>query len=252
MKAIVLAAGYGTRLYPLTKNKPKMLLPIAERPMINYIIERLNAVEEIGEYLVVTNHRFADQISEWAASAPANKPVRVIDDGTIDNNDRLGAIGDIRYVLGKAEIVEEHLVVASDNLFEFDINAFVSVCREKGAAALALKDMKDMAGSSMISQYSVVELDENKKVVRFEEKPANPKTSLISTCCYIFPADNRSLIDKYLLEGNNPDAPGYYIQWLYSKRDVYGFVFTEPWFDIGDIDSYDEANALYSKRLVRD
>lgn len=246
MKAIVLAAGYGTRLYPLTKDKPKMLLPIAERPMIDHTIERLNEVEEIGEYLVVTNHRFADQISEWADSAPTTKPIRVIDDGTMNNDDRLGAIDDIRYVLGEAEIMEEHLVVASDNLFEFDVNAFVSVCRDKEAAALALKDM---AGSPLISQYSVVELDENNKVIRFEEKPANPKTSLVSTCCYIFPADNRSLIDKYLLEGNNPDAPGYYIQWLYSKRDVYGFVFEESWFDIGDIDSYDEANTLYTQRL---
>ena len=249
MKAIVLAAGYGTRLYPLTKNKPKMLLPIAERPMIDYTIEKLNAVEEIEEYFVVTNHRFADQISKWAASAPTTKPVKVIDDGTMDNDDRLGAIDDIRYVLGKADIMEEHLVVASDNLFEFDVNAFVSVCKDKGAAVVALKDM---AGSKMISEYSVVELDKDQKVVRFEEKPANPKTSLVSICCYIFPADNRSLIDKYLLEGNNPDAPGYYIQWLYSKRDVYGFVFTESWFDIGDIDSYDEANALYLERLVQD
>ncbi len=248
MKAIVLAAGYGTRLYPLTKDKPKMLLPIAERPMIDHTIERLNEVEEIGEYLVVTNHRFADQISEWADSAPTTRPIRVIDDGTMDNDDRLGAIDDIRYVLGEAEIMEEHLVVASDNLFEFDIDAFVSISREKGAAVIALKDM---AGSPLISQYSVVELDEDGKIMRFEEKPANPKTSLVSICCYIFPADNRSLIDKYLVEGNNPDAPGYYLQWLYSRRDVYGFVFQEPWFDIGDIDSYDEANTLYTQRLVR-
>lgn len=248
MKVIVLSAGYGTRLYPLTKNKPKMLLPIAERPMIDYTIEKLNDVEEIDEYLVVTNHRFADQISEWAGSAPTDRPVKVIDDDTFSNDDRIGAIGDIRCVLGEENITEEYLVIASDNLFEFDPGALVAFYREKGGATVALKDM---TGSPLISQYSVVNLDENGKVVRFEEKPANPKTFLISTCCYIFPADNRDMIDKYLAEGNNPDAPGYYIQWLYSKKDVYGFVFTESWFDIGDIDSYNEANALYSERLCR-
>ena len=245
----MLSAGYGTRLYPLTKNKPKMLLPIAERPMIDYTIEKLNCVEEIDEYLVVTNHRFADQISEWAGSAPTDRLVRVIDDGTTSNDDRVGAIGDIRCVLARAEITEEHLVVASDNLFEFDPVTFVASYREKKCDAMIA--LKDMDGSDMISQYSVVELDGDEKVIRFEEKPANPKTSLISICCYIFPADNRSMIDKYLLEGNNPDTPGYYIQWLYSKRDVYGFVFTESWFDIGDIDSYNEANTLYSERLCR-
>jgi len=127
MKVIVLSAGYGTRLYPLTKNKPKMLLPIAERPMIDYTIEKLNHVEEIDEYLVVTNHRFSDQISQWARSAPTDRPVRVIDDGTLSNDDRMGAVGDIRCVLGKAAVEEEYLVVASDNLFEFDPCKLVSI-----------------------------------------------------------------------------------------------------------------------------
>lgn len=245
MKAIILAAGYGTRLYPLTKDRPKMLLPVAGRPMIDYTIESLDMVDEIDEFMVVTNSRFAEPISEWASSAPTDKPVRVFDDCTSTNEDRLGAIDDIRFVLGKAEVLEEHLVVASDNLFEFDPRDFVALYRARGSAAIALKDM---SGSDLISQYSVVQLDENDKVIRFEEKPANPKTSIVSICCYIFPADNRGLIDKYLVEGNNPDAPGYYIQWLYSRRDIYGFVFSESWFDIGDIDSYDEANALYVER----
>lgn len=246
MKAIVLAAGYGTRLYPLTKDKPKMLLPIAGRPLIDYMIEKLDAVDEISEFLVVTNHRFAEVLSKWADSAPTDKPIRIIDDGTMSNEDRLGAIDDIRYVLGDAEVTEDHLVVAGDNLFGFDPNSLLEFYRSKGDGS-AVVGLKDMAGSKMISQYSVVELDEDNKVVRFEEKPANPKTSLICICLYIFPADNRDLIDKYLLEGNNPDAPGYYLQWLHTRRDVYGFVFSESWFDIGDIDSYDEANALYSK-----
>jgi glucose-1-phosphate thymidylyltransferase len=245
MKAIILAAGYGTRLYPLTKNKPKMLLPIGGKAMIDYIVENLNAVDEINGYYVVTNDRFHAQMSDWAESCPATKPIQVINDGTTSNDDRLGAIDDIRYVLGEAEIVEDHLVVAGDNLFDFDLNSFVSFYRKEDTAAIALKDME---GSPLISQYSVVELDDQEKVTRFEEKPANPKTSLVSICLYIFPADNRSLIDKYLLEGNNPDAPGYYIEWLYNKRDVYGWVFTDSWFDIGDIDSYDKANALYAER----
>ncbi|MFC1671749.1 nucleotidyltransferase family protein [Planctomycetota bacterium] len=245
MKAIILAAGYGTRLYPLTKNRPKMLLPIGGKAMIDHIVENLNGVAAISDYYVVTNDRFHAQMSDWAESCPATKPIRVINDGTVSNEDRLGAIDDIRYVLGEGEIVEEHLVVAGDNLFDFNLNDFVSFYRKEGTAAIALKDM---AGSPLISQYSVVALDDNDRVTRFEEKPANPKTSLVSICLYIFPADNRSLIDKYMLEGNNPDAPGYYIEWLYNKRDVYGWVFTDSWFDIGDIDSYDEANTLYSDR----
>jgi glucose-1-phosphate thymidylyltransferase len=248
VKAIILAAGYGTRLYPLTKNKPKMLLPIAERPMISHIVNNLDRVDEIDQYIVVTNHQFYNQICAWASGLQARRPIRVIDDGTVSNEDRLGAISDIRYVLGEAEIEEEHIVIAGDNLFDFDLADFVSFYREKGSAAIALKDM---AGSKLISQYSVVELDENQRVVKFEEKPADPKTSLVGVCLYVFPADNRSLIDKYLLEGNNPDAPGYYLEWMCKVRDFYGYVFSGSWFDIGDIDSYNEANMLYTQRMRR-
>ncbi len=245
MKAIILAAGYGTRLYPLTKDRPKMLLEVAGRPMIDHIVEKLDEVEELDEYYVVTNHRFADQITAWAKNAPTSRPVRVFDDGTTSNEDRLGAIADIRFVLGKAEVLDEHLVVAGDNLFRFSLRDFVDFHRGKGGGgAIALKDMQ---GSPLISQYSVVSLDEDQRVVSFEEKPPRPSSSLVAICLYIFPADNRSLIDRYLAEGHNPDAPGYYLEWLHTKRDIYGWVFEGIWFDIGDVDSYRKANELWEK-----
>jgi glucose-1-phosphate thymidylyltransferase len=242
MQAILLGAGYGTRLYPLTKDRPKTLLPIAGKPMVEWILARLAAVPGLDGVALVTNDRFAGHHARWLAQASQPLKVTLVNDGTKSDADKLGAVGDIRLARDRLRLDDDLLVVAGDNLFELDVAAFAAFFRERQAPVIALKNMK---GSSLISRYSVVTLDASSRVTAFEEKPARPKTHLIAICLYLFPKASLGLLDAYFAQGGNPDAPGYYIQWLCRQTAAYGWVFDAPWFDIGDIDSYNEANARY-------
>ena len=243
MKALCLGAGYGTRLYPLTKDRPKPLLPVGGRPILERILERILPIPEVDEIYVVSNHRFAAAYETWAKRyrCPPDRKIRIFDDGTLTNEDRLGAVGDLQFVLEQSKLDDDFLVVAGDNLLDFDLRDFVAFARPRGNA-IGLKDMKDR---SLISRYSVVEVDRDRKVVHFEEKPPYPRTTLISLGVYFFPRGDLGLMRRYLDSGGSPDAPGYYIQWLYKQVPVFGYVTEGTWFDIGDIDSYNRANELY-------
>lgn len=246
MKALLLGAGYGTRLYPLTKNRPKPLLTIGRKPMVEWILDRLLPVPGLNGIALVTNSRFADSFEAWRRSYSCPVPVAVYDDGTTSNEDRLGAVGDIQFSIREGKIDDDLLVVAGDNLFEFDVARMVEFGKQKGGPVVCLKDMQHVG--PLISQYSVVTLDANKQITDFEEKPARPKTTLISICLYYFPRATLPLVDKYLAAGHNKDQPGWYIQWLVKQVPTYGYVIDGLWFDIGDIDSYDKANELFEKR----
>jgi glucose-1-phosphate thymidylyltransferase len=167
--------------------------------------------------------------------------LKVIDDGTVSNADKLGAIGDIELVIETEKIDDDLLVVAGDNLLEFEIADFVRFFREHGTCV----GLKDVGDAELASQYGIVTCDKNGKVTDFEEKPPLPKSTLASICLYLFPKRNLKLVKDYLKAGNSPDAPGFYIQWLHKVVDVYGYVIQGPWYDIGDIDSYTKANELY-------
>lgn len=245
MKALLLGAGYGTRLYPLTKNRPKPLLPIGRKPMVEWILDRILPCPGLDGITLVSNARFANAYEDWRKKYKCPVPVAILNDGTTSNEDRLGAVGDIHFVIKEAHIDDDLLVVAGDNLFEFDVSKMVAAAREKGPTVC----LKDLTGAgSLISQYSVVSLDKSSRITSFEEKPARPKTSLISICLYYFPKATLPLIDKYLAAGHNKDQPGWYIQWLVKQIPTFGYVIDGLWFDIGDIDSYNKANELFEKR----
>lgn len=249
MKALLLGAGYATRLYPLTRDKPKPLLTVGGIPILERILENVLGIEAIDRVYIVTNHRFADHYQSWAdhlkASArPPRAPITVVDDGTATAETRLGAIGDLNFVMKREKIKDDLLVVAGDNLLGFPLKGFAAFFESRGSAVC----LKDMKGSELISRYSVVTLDAKGKIVEFEEKPPAPKTTLISIGAYLFHRKIHRLLDKYLQEGGNPDAPGYYIQWLHKQTDLFGHVTTGDWFDIGDIDSYNQANELYERK----
>jgi len=246
VKALLLGAGYGTRLYPLTRDLPKPLLRIGRKPMVEWILDRLATAPGLDEVALVTNARFAGQFESWARGYSGPVPVRIFNDGTTSNEDRLGAVGDMQFVLREGKIDDDLLVVAGDNLFEFDAKLLVEFARSKGGPAVCLKDMA--GAGALISQYSVVTMDANLRITDFEEKPAKPKTSLISICLYYFPRATLPLIGTYLAAGNNKDQPGWYIQWLVRQVPTFGYVIDGAWFDIGDIESYNRANALYEKR----
>jgi glucose-1-phosphate thymidylyltransferase len=246
VQAIVLAAGYATRLSPLTDEAPKMLLPLARRPMLDYLLDRVDEIVELDEVHLVSNARFAAQFRAWAAQRSGRLPVKVLDDGTTSNDDRLGAIGDIRFTLEQAGLGDDDLfVVAGDNLIGYDLRDYVHFWRERGGSAIALRDEPD---PELIKQYGVVEVDETGRVVSFEEKPEVPRSTLAATAAYLYPAEHVELIPRYLEEGNPPDAPGNFVAWLHSRAPVYGYRFTGDWLDIGNKEQLLEADNLMRSR----
>ena len=246
MKAIILAAGYATRLRPLTDSIPKQLLPVGGRPMLDWILDKLEEVEEIDGVHLVTNSRFAHDFEDWAAGRGGG--VTVHDDGTTSNEDRLGAIGDIRLAIERAGLAgDDLLVIAGDNLFEFSLADYVAFWRGKGrASAVALYDCGSL---ELASQYGVVEVDEDDRIVGFVEKPRDPQSTLVATATYLYHREHVPLVERYLAEGNPPDQPGNLIAWLHAREPVYGYRFAGAWFDIGDHEQLLEADNLLRARL---
>lgn len=238
MKLIVLAAGYATRLYPLTLDRPKPLLPVGGRPMLEHILERLAPIG-IDTTYVVTNSKFAPQFEDWATG----RDVEVVDDGTATEEDRLGAIGDLGLVLERAAIDDDLIVVAGDNLFDRDLDGFGELAREKQAPALAVYDVGDLGE---MRKYGAVEVDDDDRVVGFEEKPADPRTTLAALALYHYPRAALPLVRRYLDEGNNPDQPGRLIAWLHTRTPVYAWRFEGRWYDIGSQETLEAADAEFS------
>jgi glucose-1-phosphate thymidylyltransferase len=235
MKAIILAAGYATRLRPLTDSIAKQLLPIGGRPMMDWVCDKVEEVTD--EIHVVTNTRFVDDFGRWASGRDA---VTVYDDGTSSNADRLGAIGDIAFVLERAGGEDDLLVIAGDNLFDFRLGEFVDFWREKGtASAVAVYDCGDL---ELATHYGVVEAGEDDRVVSFEEKPSEPRSALVATACYLYHREHVPLIERYLAQGNPPDQPGRLIAWLQEREPVYGYRFPGLWYDVGNPEQLLEAD----------
>jgi glucose-1-phosphate thymidylyltransferase len=241
MKALILAAGYATRLRPLTDSVPKMLLPLAERPMLDYLLDRIREVDELDEIHLVTNAQFAPAFRDWAP-----EDVTVHDDGTTSNEDRLGAIGDIAFTIEQAGLEgEDLLVVAGDNLIGYSLPEFVDFWQEKGSGAIAVHEVADR---SLLPHYGVVELDDDDRVVGLEEKPAEPKSNLAATAAYLYRGADLELLPRYLEEGNAPDAPGNFAVWLHTRAPLYGYRFSGEWHDIGDLGQLLDADNLLRSR----
>jgi glucose-1-phosphate thymidylyltransferase len=244
VKAIILAAGYATRLYPLTKNRAKPLLPIAGRPIIDYIVDALVAVDDIDHIYVVTNSRFADSFREWATARGARAPITVLDDGTTSDEDKRGAIGDIIFTLERERLDDDLFVVAGDNLFDLDLCRFIRFFRERGPTIAAY----DVGDREAAKRYGIVAVDRDGRIVDFREKPNDPPSTLASLGMYALPRGNLELYRTYIKEGNSPDAPGNFIRWLYPRQAVYAYVFSGVWYDIGDLEMYRRADRLYRER----
>jgi len=226
MKALILAAGYATRLQPLTESVPKHLLPIGGRPMLDWILDKLRETSA-DEIHLVTNARFADDFRRWAAG----KDVIVHDDATTSNEDRLGAIGDVRFVQQQADIDDDLLVIAGDNLFEYSLRDFEDFWRRKDGSAVAVYDVGDL---ELAKRYGVVDTDADDRIVAFVEKPPEPPSTLAATAAYLYSREHAARVEEYLREGNPPDAPGNLPAWLHSRAPVYAYRFAGEWFDIGD------------------
>jgi glucose-1-phosphate thymidylyltransferase len=223
-----------------------MLLPLAGRPMLDYLLDAVDEISELDQVHLVTNARFADDFRAWATRRSGRLPVDVLDDGTASNDDRLGAIGDIRFTIEQADLGDDDLfVVAGDNLIGYDLRDYVNFWRERGGSAIALRDEPD---AELIKQFGVIELDEADRLVSFEEKPARPRSSLAATAAYLYSAEHVELVPRYLEEGNPPDAPGNLVAWLHTRAPVYGYRFSGDWLDIGNKEQLLEADNLMRSR----
>ncbi len=243
MNAIFLCAGYGTRLYPLTKDKPKPLLPIAGEPLLNHLIQKLESIASLEQIVIVSNSLFYSQFVEWQKSAPSQKKIYVIDDGTSDNEHRLGAIPDLKLGLKALSKQSDLLVLAGDNLFDLNLSQFAEFAQSKRpAATVGVYDVKDR---TLAQKYGLIKTDSSGKITNFLEKPKDPPTTLASMGIYFFPKETLAYIDRYLESNHNPDAPGFYISWLMKEINVYAFQFSGTWFDIGDLNSYYKADEFF-------
>lgn len=241
MKAIVLAAGYATRLYPLTLDKPKALLPIAGKPIINYIIEKMPS--EVDRVFIVSNDRFYLNFVWWLEKLDSKikDKIEIINDNTASNETRLGGVGDLDFVIQEKNLNDDLLIIAGDNLFDFSLQEFVDFFNKRGKAANALHEIEKIEDCK---RFGVVEVD-NEKIIGFEEKPSQPKTKLISYAVYLFPKSYIKKIGRYMKTDNPKDSPGNLIIYFSKIDEVYGFVTQGRFFDIGVIEDYEKANALW-------
>jgi glucose-1-phosphate thymidylyltransferase len=231
-----LAAGYATRLRPLTDTVPKQLLPVGGRPMVDWIVDKIRETD-CDEIHLVTNHRFADDFFRWAPD-----DVTVHDDGTTSNEDRLGAVGDIQFV----GLDDDLLVIAGDNLFDFSLRDYVAFWDRKSAASCVA--VHDVGDRELVRQYGVIDVDENDRVTSFVEKPDDPASTFAATATYLFARRHIGLVDAYLRDGNPPDQPGHFVAWLQAREPVYAYRFPGGWWDIGNRVQLLEADNLMRRR----
>lgn len=242
MKAIILAAGYATRLYPLTKNKAKPLLEVGGKPILEHIMDKVQEVKEIDHVYIVTNNKFANDFEQWSKGYQGSQKITVVNDQTTSNDDRLGAIADIEYAIETQGIDEEILVLAGDNIFDLKLTDFVDFYRRVKSDSITVHKLSD---EEELKQTGVIEMDSSQLVTSFEEKPKQPKSNLAVPPIYIYQKETLPLFKTYLEEGNNPDAPGYFIPWLIERSYVYAYLFTGFRYDIGTIESYEKAQSLF-------
>jgi len=249
MKAVVLAGGYATRLWPITKHRPKMFLPVGDTTVIDRIFEDLEADDRIEEVFVSTNERFADEFREHLADSSFEKPTLSVED-TTGEDEKFGVMGALAQLVDREGVDDDLVVIAGDNLISFDVSEFVDFFAEADAPSIAAYDV---GSYERAKSYGLVELDGD-EVIDFQEKPDDPNSTLVSIACYAYPREVVHDIDTYLAEDGNPDEPGWFVQWLQDRQSVHAYTFEGAWFDIGTPESYLDAVAwtLDGERIVAD
>ncbi|MDP8234579.1 MAG: nucleotidyltransferase family protein [Candidatus Saelkia tenebricola] len=235
MHVVILSAGFGTRLYPLTKVIPKALLPIKGTPIMEYILSKLKNLD-IKKTVIVTNEKYYPQFFKWVSNYRPHHPLTLISDGTKTESDKLGAIGDLKFAIEKENIKDDILLLVSDMIFSFSLNGFLSTAKKREQNWILLYKLKDIARAS---NYGVVSLDGDNSVIRFEEKPKNPFSPYVAFGGYYLPGAKLNMIDKFFKDTascvkNRGDALGGYFQWLVKKKSLLGYVQSSgEWIDIG-------------------
>ena len=245
MKCLILAAGYATRLYPLTENFPKPLLEVQGKTILDWLIEDMDTLGAVDEYIVISNHKFVQHFEKWA-SRRAQKIV-VVDDGTDTNENRLGAVKDIQFAIEALGLDDEMLVIAGDNLLDFSLTRFMTYAKEKKASCMMRYYEPD---TQRLSKSGVVSIDENDKVMKMAEKPEHPESNWCAPPFYFYTREDAKKVKAGIRSGCGTDAPGSYMAWLCAESDVYAMEMPGKRYDIGNLESYENVKREY-RPMVR-
>ena len=247
MKCLILAAGYATRLYPLTENFPKPLLTVGDKTILDWLIDDLDQSGLIDEYIVVTNHRFAAIFEDWAAkrNIALTATIHIVDDGTSTNEARLGAVCDIELGINTRRVDDDLLVMAGDNLLSFSLKGFIEYARDKGTSCIMRYHEPN---DQRLHKCGVVEVDAQGLVLSMEEKPAQPKSHWCCPPFYFYQKEDLPLVAEGIAAGCGTDAPGSFVAWLAAQRPIHAWEMPGERFDIGSLDTYEEAKKKYGKR----
>ena len=240
MKCIILAAGYATRLYPLTENFPKPLLPVQNKPILDWLIDDIETAQTIDEYIVISNHKFARHFEDWAKNKP--QTISVLDDGTETNETRLGAVKDIQFAIEAKKLDDDLLVIAGDNLLDFSLKDYINYQKQKNATCVMRYWEPD---ENKLRKTGVAEVDENDRIISMEEKPQHPKSNWCTPPFYIYRKQDIPLVKKGIDEGCGTDAPGSFIAWLSTQTPVHAYEMPGKRYDIGNLASYEEVQKKY-------
>ena len=235
MKCIIIAAGYATRLYPLTENFPKPLLEVGGKPILDHLISDIEPM--IDEFVVVTNHKFAKIFEKWASN---KRNVRIIDDGTQTNETRLGAVKDIQ--LATKDIEDDVLVMAGDNLLDFSLKGFVEFSKQKKTSCVMCHEENDLKKKQ---KTAIITIDDENKILSYEEKPKEPKGKLAVPPFYVYRHEDIRRIQEALDEGCGYDAPGSFAAWLSHKTPMHAYIMPGHRYDIGDLKSYEDVKERF-------
>lgn len=240
MKCLILAAGYATRLYPLTENFPKPLLEIKEKTILDWLIDDIDTIGEVDEYVVISNHKFAHHFENWAKAK--KQKITVVDDGTSTNETRLGAVCDIQFAIEKLNLDDAMLVIAGDNVLDFSLTKFIQYAKEKGTSCIMRYFEAD---GKRLLKSGVVTVDENDKVTEMTEKSPTPATNWCCPPFYYYTKGDARLVKEGIASGCGTDAPGSYIAWLCKKTEVHAMEMPGKRYDIGNLESYEQVKKEY-------
>ncbi|OGI15696.1 hypothetical protein A3K63_04675 [Candidatus Micrarchaeota archaeon RBG_16_49_10] len=246
MDVIVPAAGYATRLGDEAKGRPKHLIDVQGRLILDYVLEKVYEIPEVERVVIVTNQKFFGQFSEWA-ERERYRGLTVLNDRTASNEDRLGTMGDVLFAINDLGLYQDLLVLGGDNLFEDSLLGPYKYFSDSGKPVICTYDVGSIESAK---KFGVVTVDESSRITELIEKPENPPSTLISTLIYFFPEAVIDLMRRYQLEGNNMDRAGDFIHWLVRETDVYAYPI-EKWWDIGSPETLEEARSLYGKGRLK-
>lgn len=242
MKCLVLAAGYATRLYPLTENFPKPLLKVKEKTILDWLLDDIDSSGYVNEYIIVSNHRYYEHFFAWAKEKNLKSKITVLDDGSTENDNRLGAVADVDFAIKKLNIKDDLMVIAGDNVLDFSLVKLIEYFKEKGKTSV-MRYFE--AREEKLKKSGVAKIDETDRIISMAEKPEKPESNYCVPPFYIYAKSDIEMVEKGINDGCKTDAPGSFIAYLCGEREVYAMEMPGKRFDIGDNKSYEEVQNTY-------